>query len=41
MSKAKVHLLKTLTAMRWIAMMNGNKDLVKAVEQDLKHVGGK
>ena len=33
-----IHLLKTLTAMRWIALLTGRNDLAKAIEQDMKEV---
>jgi len=37
--EAQIHLLKTLTAMRWIMMMNGNTDVVKAIELDMRNYG--
>ena len=35
--ESKTHLLKTLTAMRWIAMMNGNMTVAKAIEIDMRN----
>jgi hypothetical protein len=34
MSAAKIHLAKTLCAMRWIALLTGRKDIAKAIEHD-------
>ena len=31
-----IDLFKTLTAMRWIALMNGRHDLAKAFERDMQ-----
>lgn len=36
MSDARIHLMKTLCAMRWIALMTGKHDVAKAIERDMK-----
>ena len=37
MNEAQIHLLKTLTAMRWIMLMNGNIAVAKAIEIDMEN----
>jgi hypothetical protein len=34
MRDAKIHLAKTLCAMRWIALLTGRHDVAKAIERD-------
>ena len=34
MSTPSIHLHKTLCAMRWIALMNNNPELARAIERD-------
>jgi hypothetical protein len=34
----QIHLQKTLCAMRWIALMNNNHTLAKAIEQDINYL---
>jgi hypothetical protein len=36
MNASKISLLKTLCAMRWISLLNGNKELAKVIEQNQK-----
>jgi hypothetical protein len=36
MSEAQIHLAKTLCAMRWIALMNGQNLVAKHIEQDME-----
>ncbi len=40
MSAAQIHLAKTLCAMRWIALMNGNTAVAKAIERDQAELEG-
>jgi hypothetical protein len=37
MSESQIHLAKTLCAMRWIMLMNGNTAAVKAIEIDMEN----
>jgi hypothetical protein len=34
-----IHLQKTLCAMRWIMMKNGNQAVADAIEQDMNYIG--
>ena len=34
-----IHLQKTLCAMRWIMMMNGNQAVADSIEQDMTYIG--
>lgn len=36
---ARIHLAKTLCAMRWIALLNGNLLVAQAIEFDQKEMG--
>lgn len=36
MTKARIHLMKTLCAVRWIALLNGNTAAALAVEKDMR-----
>lgn len=36
MSKAQIHLAKTLCAMRWLALLNDNRLAAKHIESDMK-----
>ena len=39
MENTAIYLQKTLCAMRWIMMMNGNHAVVKALEQNIEFFG--
>jgi hypothetical protein len=39
LSLAQIHLNKTLCAMRWIMLMNGNTAVAKAIEKDMENYG--
>lgn len=34
-----IHLQKTLCAMRWIMLMNGNRTVAATIEQDMAYIG--
>jgi hypothetical protein len=36
MSEAQIHLNKTLCAMRWISLMNGQRLLAEHIERDVE-----
>ena len=38
MRAARIHLNKTLCAMRWIALMNNNQAVASAVAQDMEQL---
>lgn len=38
MPEDKIHLMKTLCAMRWIMMLNGNHAVAAAVQQDIDNL---
>jgi hypothetical protein len=39
MSEAQISIMKTLCAMRWIALMNGNTKLAKVIEANQETAG--
>jgi hypothetical protein len=40
MSRAQIHLAKTLCAMRWIALMTGRTEVAKAIAYDQEQMNG-
>jgi hypothetical protein len=39
MSAEKISLMKTLCAMRWIALLNDNKTFAKVLEANMNYLG--
>lgn len=40
-SAARIHLNKTLCAMRWIALLGGRHDIAAAIETDMENMNEK